>query len=132
MLPGGDGPVVRVQWVGLRGAAAFVQQRPALLRHAQRELAVVGEDVPVAERLGEQRVDLVGGGGRVVVGGECLRLVVGRDLEAATRLEVDVPQLDPAPPRPVGTASPACGNRADEPSVVEEELAYAVELLRGC
>ena len=72
----------------------------ALLGHPHLVGLRRGVDVPVAERLVEQRVDrrprLVA---RHVVRGVCLRVVVGRDLEAAPALEVDVAQLDATPPR---------------------------------
>ena len=58
-----------------------------------------------------------------VVGRVRLRLVVRRDLEVPAGLEVDVPQLDPAPRR-LGAALPPRRDGADQRLVVEEVGAH--------
>ena len=81
-----------------RGPAAVVGDGVELLGHPQLVDLGRGLDVPVAERLRQQRIDR--GTGRLpdqVVGGEGLGGVVGRDLQVRPRLQVHPPQLS-APP----------------------------------
>ena len=110
-------------------AVAGVHQRLALLGHPQLVALRGGLDVPVAERLVEQRVDGVPGGAGPsrladgVVGGVRLLLVVRRDLQVATGLEVDVAQLDAAPLRRTALLPPG-GDRAHERVGVEQVAAH--------
>ncbi len=96
-------PVVPALHLDLLGPRGGVHHRLELLRHPDLVLLGGGLHVPVGERLVEQVVHgLAGGTGLArlaegVVGGVRLRLVVRRDLEVATRLEVDVAQLDALP-----------------------------------
>ena len=88
------GPVVAAGRRDLVGARRGVQQRHALLGHPQLVGLGGGVDVPVGERLREQRVHR--GLGRLahqVVGGVRLRGVVRRHLQVAAGLEVDDPDL---------------------------------------
>ena len=81
--------------------------------------------MPVGERLLEQVVEHLARVG--VVGDVRLRLVVRRELEVATGLEVDVPQLDPPPPRFRLAAPPAGRESTHEVLVVEDRAAQLGE-----
>ena len=77
-----------------------VHDRLALLGDAQLVGLGHGVDVPVAERLCQQRGERTRRGvAHRVVGRVGLRLVVGRHLERPAVEEVDVAQLDAPPPR---------------------------------
>ncbi len=92
--------VVRPHGLDRRGPASGVGDGVELLGHPQLVDLGRGLDVPVAERLRQQRIDR--GTGRVpdqVVGGEGLGGVVRRDLQVRPRLQVHPPQLGPPPLR---------------------------------
>ena len=72
-----------------------VEQHGALLGDARLQRLADRLDVPVAEGLGQQRVDGgLGGRAERVVGGVRLRVVVGHDLQVRPGLEVHRPDLD--------------------------------------
>ena len=98
-----------------------------LLGHPQLVGLGGGLDVPVAERLVEQRVDRVPR--RVahgVVGGVRLGVVVRRDLQVPAGLEVDVAELGPAPPGLLALL-PAGRDRLDQGVGVEQVGAHPVQ-----
>ena len=109
--------VVAAVEVGRRGPRRRVHQRVALAGHPQLHGLARRVQVPVAERFVQQLVDRVPRAALLIPGAHCvvrgvrLRLVVRRDLEVATGLEIDVPQLDPAPLRCPGLLPP----RSDRP-----------------
>ena len=123
----GEQPLLGLVVAALRGdllgALGRVQQRLALLGHPQLVGVRGGLDVPVGERLVEQLVEHLARVG--VVGDVRLGVVVRRELEVATGLEVDVPQLDATPPRLGLPATTAGRERADEVLVVEDLAAQS-------
>jgi hypothetical protein len=97
------------------------------LGHPQLVALRRGLDVPVRERLVEQRVDRVPGRlADLMVLGVRLRGVVRRDLEVPAGLEVDVAELGAAPVRR-GPLLPAGRDRADQRVRVEQVAAHPGE-----
>jgi hypothetical protein len=112
-------PVVPGVLLGRRGSP--MNLGGALLGHPQLHGLGRGLHVPVAERLGQQRVDSGTGIGTVrMVGGRRGPLVVGDDLQVAAGLEVDRPDLDPAPRRGRRAALPG-GDGAHQRVLVEQQ-----------
>ena len=111
----------------LLGPVGGVHHRLALLGDPQLVGLAHRVDVPVAERLVEQRVDgrrrLVGR----VVGRVRLGLVVRRHLEVPAGLQVDVAQLHPAPPRaaPRRRPEPTARTRASGSSTAAQRGQHA-------
>ena len=104
-----------------------VGDRVELLGHPQLVHLGRGLDVPVAERLREQRIDgLACGVADQVVGDMGLGCVVRRHLEVSYGLQVHPPQLDPAPLRLLPLL-PARRQPAHEGVRVEDEVADPAE-----
>ena len=102
----------------------------ALLGDPQLQELRCRVDVPVAERLAEQLVDgLLGVRPEFGVVGVRLTVVVRRDLEHASGLDVDVPQLRPLPGQFVPAAAPG-RDGSDQPFGVQQLLADARQSLR--
>jgi hypothetical protein len=116
--------VAAVGGVGVVRAGRRVDDGLELLGHPELVGLGRGVDVPVAERLVQQGVDGVPRGDtRRVVGGERLRLVVRHHLELAAGLEVDVPELCPAPARPLPLL-PAGRDRTHQDLLVQEQTPH--------
>jgi hypothetical protein len=121
-------PVVVPPGLDLPLAVRGVQQRVALLGDPHLVRLGDGVDVPVAERLVEEGVHGVTGVvAGIVVGGVRLPVVVRRDLQPAAGLQVDVPELHPAPAWRLGPSPAAGGDSADQRVRVEDLLAQLGE-----
>ena len=130
------GAVVVARDLDRLGARRRVEQRSALLRHAELVGGVGGVDVPVGEGLAQQRVD--DGPGVLterVVGGVRLGRVVRRHLQVASGLEVDHADLHAAHLTSLhhgcGSALPAAAGQGSHQGVgVEHGRPQAVPLRR--